>query len=336
MKIFSKHLALVASTTLVSMSVLAADYITPSDKGDFQYSSPSEFPQIALNLGPIAAQVAKRASVNCGTAMAATPLDLGEAESFMGKVAGKAAKAVVGQLLGGVLGGGGGGRGNDKPKMAKDPIKNRYKEKIDHPDSKARIRVGGQLYQDGLLMSAKIDKAPGKGTFHTMFLERPDCTRIFPQQYLGYDLWGSWSLSVSVTETRNTYRDGQLVNSTSNTSGWSKSGEFDFSRGFSLWDQLDGESQHMVLNGDKAYVSQLKREIGVPAWQEMGYAEPTEGIRSAGGLFKVDPAALTDGTIAVIHITEVDDGRYTTVGFPLRFTVGKEGRLEFSLLEQPN
>jgi len=320
------------STALVSLSVSAADYITPSDKGGFQYSAPSEFPEIELDLSPITMLVAEQASANCATALAAAPLDLGEAEGFMSKMAGKAANALVGNLVGGLLGGGS-SRGKDKPALYKDPIKNKYKEKIAHPHGDARLEVGGQIYEDGILISAKIDKADGKGTFHTMFLERPDCSRIWPEQYLGYDLWGSWSLSVSVTETRSSYRNGELVDSSTSTSGWSKSGEFDFSRNFSLWDELDGEGRQMILNADQAYLNNLKREIGVPAWQQMGYGEPTEGIRSAGGMFKINPRELTNGTIAVIHVTHVDDGHYKTVGFPLRFEVEEEGRLVFSHLE---
>lgn len=306
-----------------------ASYVQPSDKGGFQYSEPSPFPELDLDLTPIEQQVAAEASERCATPLAASPLDLGDADGFMGNLMGAAANAAIGQVLGGLLGGGGGGS-KQQPKLAKDPVRNKYKEKIESPDGDAQIRVGGQTYADGLLISAKVDKAKGKGTFHTMFLEQPDCTRIFPEQYLGYDLWGSWSLSVSVTTTRSTYQDGNLIDQSTSTSGWSRSGDFDFSRGFSLWDQLPGEDQRMLLNADDAYLAQLRREIDTPAWAAMGYAEPTEGIRGAGGVFRVTPAQLAPGTIAVIHITNVEKGRYHTVGFPLEMAFGEEGRIAFS------
>ena len=133
-----------------------------------------------------------------------------------------------------------------------------------------------------------------------------------------------------MTRTTSTYRNGELVDRSVSRSGWSKSGDLDISRGFSLWDQLQGEDKRMVLDPDQAYLSQLRREIDVPAWQEMGVAEPTKGIREAGGLFRVSPEQLTPGTIAVVHITQVNKGRYKTVGFPLNFTVGEEGRLTFT------
>ncbi len=307
----------------------AGGMIPSSDKGDFQYSEPTPYPQIDLDLTPIQNQVASAAATRCGTPLAASPLDLGNAESFMGKMMGKAASAAIGQVLGGFLGGGGGGK--QKPKMAKDPIKKKFKQKIDHPDGDARIRIGGQRYADGFLMSARVEKAAGKGTFHTMFLEQPDCSRIWPEQYLQYGLWGSWSLSVSVTTTRSTYRDGQLVDRSSSTSGWSRSGDFDFSRGFSLWDQLPGEAQRMVLDADQAYLTQLRREIDLPAWQQMGYGKPVEGIRAAGGIFRLDPAELTPDTLAVVHITNVDKGRYRTIGFPMRMTNQADGIVAFDL-----
>jgi len=307
-------------------------YVPSSEKGDFQYSEPTRWPSIDLDLRPIEYQVARAASERCGTALAAAPLDLGDAEGFMGKAAEKAAGAVVGQLLGGLLGGGG---KQEKPQLHKDPIKSKFKQKIEHASGDAAIRVGGQVYDDGMLLSSRVDKAAGKGTFHTMFLERPDCTRIWPEQYLKYGLWGKWSMSVSVTRTTSTYQNGQLVNQSVSQSGWSKSGEFDFSRGFSLWDDLLENDLRLILDADEAYLAQLRREIGTPAWQQMGFGEPTEGIRDAGGLFRVAPQELTPGTIAVIHITHVDDGRYRTVGFPLSFEIGEEGRLSFSQLPTP-
>jgi len=308
-------------------SAAAEPYIVPSDKGGFHYSNPTQFRELKLDLAPIEQQVATAASKRCGTALAAAPLDLGNSKSLMGDLMGKAASAAIGKLVGGLLGGGGGKK--QKPNLYKDPIKKKYKEKFEHPSGDAKLRVGGTVYSDGMLISAKVEKAAGKGTFHTMFLERPDCTRIWPEKYMGYGLWGKWSLSVSVTKTTKTYKNDKLVNSTTDRSGWSKSGTFDYSRGFSLWDQLAGEERKMILDADEAYLAQLRREIGNPAWREMGYAEPTEGIREAGGMFKVAPEELTNGTIAVIHITHVDDGRYKTVGFPLTFTIGDKGRMSF-------
>ena len=310
-------------------------YIASSDKGGFQYSEPTPWPELDLDLGPIEQQVAEQASTRCGTALAAEPLQLGDATSMMEKMMGKAASAAVGKLIGGLLGGGGGGGSKKKPNLFKDPIKKKYKEKFDHPGGDARILLGGQQFADGLLLSARVDKAKGKGTFHTMFLEKPDCSRIWPVQYLGYKLWGSWSLSVSVTKTTSTYRDGKLVDRNVSKSGWSKSGDFDFSRDFSLWDDVFADELKLVLDPDDAYLGQLRREIGNPAWREMGYGEPTEGIRAAGGMFKVQPEELTPDTIAVIHITEVKDGQYQTLGFPLKFAAGEEGRLSFEQLDPP-
>jgi hypothetical protein len=333
--------AAVAALTAALMSPLdagAADgalqlasYVPTSDKGGFQYSEPPAYPELDLDLSPIEHQVAEEAATRCATPLAAAPLDLGDADGLMEDLMGAAANAAIGQLVGGLLGGGGGGN-KKKPALFKDPVKKKFKDKIDDPTGDARILIGGQAYSDGLLLSARVDKAPGKGTFHTMFLEEPDCTRIWPEKYLQYGLWGSWSLSVSVTKTTNTYKNGQLVDTTSSTSGWSKSGNFDFSRGFSLWDQLPGENRKMLLNADDAYLAQLRREIDVPAWAQMGYAEPTEGIREAGGVFKVAPDSLPPGTIAVVHITNVDHGRYKTVGFPLKMNFGEEGRISFSSL----
>ncbi|NKB98994.1 MAG: hypothetical protein GKR90_10960 [Pseudomonadales bacterium] len=312
-----------------SASLTALPAWAAVDKGDFQYSEPDEYPIVALNLDRIERQVGMSATERCGSPLAAAPLDLGNAESFMGKMLGKAANAAIGKLVGGLLGGGGGSSSKKKPKLDKDPIKKKFKTKVEHPGGDARIRIGGQSFDDGLLLSARVEKAAGKGTFHTMFLEQPDCTRYWPERYQQYGLWGSWSLNVSVTKTTSTYRDGQLVNRTSDHSSWSKSGNFDFNRGFSLWDQLPGEAVKMVLDADQAYLTQLRREIDLPAWQQLGHAKPTDGVRSAGGMFRLDPSVISEHTLAVVHITHVDKGRYKTVGFPLRFVPEEDGRFSF-------
>jgi len=331
----SVPVSIVAVLCVIAPAAHAASaYLPPSDKGGFQYSEPPEWPEVRLDLEPIQRQVAEQASTRCGTTLAAAPLDLGDADGFMEKMVGKAAGAAIGSLVGGLLGGGGGRK--DEPELYKDPIKRRDKERIEHPSGDARLRIGGRMYQDGMLLSARVDRARGKGTFHTMFLERPDCTRIWPEQYLGYGLWGSWSLSVSVTKTTSSYRNGELVDRSVSRSSWSKSGEFDFSREFSLWDEVAGDDElKLLLDPDQAFLAQLRRQIGTPAWQEMGFGEPTQGIREAGALFRVTPDEITPGTMAVVHITHVDDGRYRTLGFPLRFEFEDEGKLTFSLVDAP-
>jgi hypothetical protein len=328
---------LTAAATVTAHGAGAPSYpamsgVPASDKGGFQYSEPPTWPEIELDLHPIEREVAEQARTRCGTPLAAAPLDLGDADGFMEKMVGKAAGAALGSLVGGFLGGG----RKEEPELYEDPIRRRDKERIDHPDGNARLRIGGRMYQDGMLVSARVDRARGKGTFHTIFLEKPDCSRIWPEQYLGYGLWGSWSLSVSVTKTTSRYRNGELVDRSVDRSSWSKSGELDFSRDFSLWDEVaDDDELRLILDPDQAFLAQLRRQIGTPAWQEMGFGEPTQGIREAGALFRITPADITPGTIAVVHITHVDDGRYRTLGFPLTLRFEDEGKLAFALLDTP-
>ncbi len=308
----------------------------PSDKGGFRYSEPPAWPTLDLDLSGITQQVAEQAATRCGSALAATPLQLGDSKSFMenvvGSLAQKAAGAAIGKLLGGVLGGGG---SKKKPTLYKDPIKKKFKEKFENATRDTRLQIGGQMAADGLLLSAYVDKARGKGTFHTVFLERPDCVRIWPDKYLQYRLWGSWSISVSVTRTTRHYRDGELVSENVSRSGWSDSGDFDFSKGipfgFSIFDDPEfSNSLKMVLNADAAYLNQLRREIGQPAWAQMGFGEPMEGVRGAGAVFRVPPELLTPETLAVVHITHVQKGQYSTVGFPFTFQTGDDGMLTFT------
>lgn len=307
----------------------------PSEKGGFVHAEVPSWPTLTLDLAPAEAQLWKAASSRCATALSGASIDMGEADGFVDKMVGKAASAAVGKLIG-MLGAGGGGGRKERPKTQKDPIKKKFKTKFEDEPSDTRIRLGGQAFADGLLLSARVDKAKGKGTFHSIYLEQPDCRRYWPAHEMAYDLWGEWSLSVSVTRTTRTYQNGDLVDESVQTSGWSKSGTFDFSDGFSIVgaDELD-DHWKLLLSPDEAYLNQLKTQMGQPMWQEMGFGEPTKGLRAVGAAFTVPPAALQPGTIAVVHVTRIEGGRYRTVGFPFRMAFGEDGTMTFEQLEVP-
>lgn len=308
-----------------------------SEKGGFKHAEVPSWPTVTLDLAPAEAELWRAASARCATGLSGASLDLGKADGFMEKMAGKAASAAVGHLIGGLLGGGGGGGSKQRPKTQKDPIKKKYKAKFEDEPTDTRIRLGGQAFSDGLLLSARVDKAKGKGTFHSIYLEQPDCRRYWPTQELAYDLWGEWSLSVSVTKTTRKYQNGNLVDESVETSGWTKNGTFDFSDGFTILgaDDLD-ERWKLLLSPDEAYLNQLKTQMGQPLWREMGFGEPTKGVRSVGAVFKVPPSAIEPGTIAVVHVTRIEDGRYRTVGFPFRMSFGADGVLSFEQLDVPH
>jgi hypothetical protein len=309
---------------------------TASEKGGFRHAEVGPWPTTQLDLAPIKAQVWKAASTRCATAQSATSLQMGEANGFMEKMAGKAASAAVGKLLGGLLGGGGGGRKQQRPATSRDPIKKKHKSKFTDPGTNTRILLGGQAFSDGLLISTRVDKAKGKGTFHSIYLEQPDCRRYWPTNQMAYDLWGEWSLSVSVTKTTRKYENGNLVSESVDKSGFSKAGTFDFSDGFSIIG-ADGVSDELklLLSPDEAYLNQLKSEIGSPMWQQMGFGEPAKGLRGVGAAFTVAPSALQPGTIAVVHITRIEAGQYRTVGFPFRMNFDGEGKMSFEQLTVP-
>jgi hypothetical protein len=321
------------SVLLLTLIAGSAHTVT-TEKGGFQHAPVEPTPAQELDLGPVQEAVATEAAKRCGTYMAAQPLEMGDAAGFGEQMAGKVASAAVGKLLGGLMGGGGGSK--KKPDLYKDEIKKKHKEKFKDEPTNTQVSLGGQLFKDGLLLSSRVDKSKGKSTFHTMFLERPDCTRIFPVRQMGYGLWGEWSLSVSITKTTRSYQDGKLVGESVEKSGWSKAGTFDFSNNMNiLIDDGVSDELKLVLDPAVAYLNQLKSQIGTPMWQEMGYGEPMKGLRAVGAVFEVSPADISPDTIAVIHVTRVEKGQYTTVGFPFNMAVGGEGMVSFKQIPAP-
>lgn len=317
-----------------SFSAPSQSNISSSDKGDFKYSDANDWPETTLDLGPIQQQVGRAAATRCGTALAAAPLDFGKAPSFMGKMAGKLASAAASKLIGGLLGSSGGGGGNSEPPLAKDPIKKKHKTKLTDENSKVRIKVGSRLFSDALLISADIDKSKYKGTFHTIFLEKSDCTRIWPEDTWGFRHWGKWSLSVSVTKTTRTYQDGNLVNETVDKSGWSKSGTFDYADTIRIFGvNEETRKLELMINPDTVFLDQLKSELQTPLWQQMGYGEPTQGLRAIGAAFPgLTAEDLGDDTVAIVHVTNIKKGRYQTVGFPVKLHVGADGKVNLEQL----
>ena len=305
-----------------------------SDKGDFRYATAGAWPEMTLDLDPIQREVGRAAASRCGTGLAAAPLDFGKAPGFLGKMAGNLASAAASKLIGSLFGGGGGGSKDDGPPLKKDPIRKGDKERFEDLDTGTRIRVGSRAYSDALLISADIEKSKGKGTFHTIFLEKSDCTRIFPEDTWGYKRWGKWSLSVSITKTTRTYQNGNLVNESVSKSGWSKSGTFDPARMVSIFGfDEDAQAMQLMLDPNVAFLNQLKNDLDTPLWQQMGYGEPTQGVRSVGAAFPgLTAADLGDDTVAIVHVTRVDKGRYHTVGFPLKMHVSASGDISLEQL----
>lgn len=313
-----------------------AGAVGSSDKGDFQYAMANPWPETKLDLGPIQREIGQAASTRCGTGLAAAPMDFGKAPGFMGKMAGKLVSAGLSQLVGGFLGGGGSKSQDKGPPLKKDPIRSKFKSKFTDEASGTQLEVGGKMFSDALLLSADIDKSKSKGTFHTIFLEKSDCTRIFPEDTWGFRRWGKWSLSVSITRTTRTYQNGNLVNESVSKSGWSKSGTFDYSNMVRILSvNPDTQEFELLTDPNQAFLNKLKSDLETPLWQQMGYEEPTQGLRSVGAAFPgLTAADIGDDTIAVVHITQVKKGRYQTVGFPMKLNVQADGSVQLKEIQK--
>ncbi|MCP3986239.1 MAG: hypothetical protein GY723_17815 [bacterium] len=276
------------------------------------------------------------AVTRCDPELEAQPLVIGTAEGFSAagllKGFGKSMFSTgLGILSGGMVSVGGGSRRN-KPEVHWDDVKRRAKSKVSHPEGHTRVRIGSMVEEDQLIISTNLEKTKGKGTLHTLYLETDDCQRFWPEDYLAYSLWGEWNLSVSFTKTSETYQDGQLVDRTSSSGGWSTG-----------WQRLPGGIDEVVSLSDPAsmealteYQVALLEEMGVPAWRKAGFSAPTSGARSMGAIFPATPELLEPiaaGQMrAVVHVTREVDGVFQTTALPMRMTP-TEKKTSFALLE---
>jgi hypothetical protein len=224
-------------------------------------------------------------------------------EKLKSKTAGLATKALTG-LLG--IGGGGGGKAKG-PVTYKDPVKNKQKVRVRNKAEKRDIRVGGTFTPQGLLISADIKKAPGKGTFHTIYVQNSRGWRLVPIRLLMYEIWKNWKLNVSWT--RDTFVDGELVKH--EQGGWSES-----------WRELIAKGQQIEY-------------AEVPIWEQLGFNTAVSGARSMGALFEVTPEMLASGPInVVVHITDPKKDPVMTVPYVFQVSLGRKGKVVVEHVEQ--
>ncbi len=185
----------------------------------------------------------------------------------------KAAKGVVGGVLGGLLGGSDSkARDSDRPETIRDPSR-----KLDFAEIKAMnggLETGARALWDdnGLLVSTRIDDAPGKGTFQAVFLQHCDGRRAYPASVEIYKLWSEGSVSVGWSS--GTTRDGAVVSEQSGSISGS-------------WDDGVG---HDDAGGGQA------------VWSQLGFDRAHHGARQIGARFQLSPGQIQDAYL-VVHTT---------------------------------
>jgi hypothetical protein len=315
-------------------------------KGEARLSDPPAWPQGSVPLMLAAAErVAGEASAPaCGARLASVPMPIGARDQFA--AARKAGAGLLSTLAsvatGRSLGGGssaGHGAPASGPPLSKDPIKSKYRNEIRDKPSGIRLDLGAQLAGNDLLLSSRLDSVSGKGTVHEVYLERDDCRRIYPLAEYLYELWGSWSLSVSWTRTDSTYQDGKLLNQQTSSGGFMRTGSWGPGGGSGLSSALDAAFAGVppeLAGAARSYQSALRQEMTLPMWQRLGFAAPTAGARSVGTRFLLsasDLAAIQAGHMAAIVLVTREHGPfYEVVGVPAALAPGKDAHLAFTAL----
>lgn len=252
---------LFAAGALLQTSILhsAAEFASepaPESPAGFDYA-PQADPMAPIAVGP-------RASVGTDTA--------GE----------KVAKGVMGGLLGGVLGGSGdGNRASDRPDTKRDPTRKLDFVPIETKAERLETAARAQWTEDGLLISARVDESPDKGTFQAVFLQTCDGRRLYPARYEIYKLWGESSVSVSWSQTSTV--DGEVVSHEGG--GWS--------------DQWSHNLDAAMTAADIGHARQ-------PAtWHQLGFNRAFGGARQLGAYFNLSPAELSElgETSLFVHTT---------------------------------
>lgn len=218
------------------------------------------------------------------------PIEIGPREE-VGKesLGSKAARKAVGGVLGRVLGGSRGSSAPKGPRTRRDPTRRQDYVELEKPEPGITVGARSRWTDDGLLVSTRISDHDEKGTYHSVYVQSCDGRRLYPRRLEIYDLWAEHSLTVSWTRT--TYVDGQVVNRESG--GWSDA-----------WSEVLG--RHTV---DEAELPGI--------WQMYGYDRAHSGIQQLGAYFNLDPEQLAElGDLTLItHITRPEQDPVITEPF---------------------
>ena len=229
-------------------------------------------------------------------------------EKTKNKVAGAATKAITG-LLG--IGGGGGSSKYDGPITERDPIKKKHKLKTKDKDVKRELLTGGSFTPEGLLISNDIKKAPGNGTFQTVYLENPRGWRIMPIGIYLYEIWRDWKLSVSWT--KDTYVNGEHVKH--EEGGWTEN-----------WSEL-------LASGEETVYGEVADEGAL--WEQLGFNTAVSGARSIGTVFPVTEEMLAAEPMnLVVHVTDPKKDPVVTYPYVFAMTPGDDGKIQLDRVDQ--
>ncbi|WP_027857753.1 hypothetical protein [Marinobacterium jannaschii] len=256
----------------------------------------------------------------CATAQAAAPLDAGPRQSW----AGKKAQQLVGGVLGSLFGRGGDDSEPDAPDTEDNPLPANAGQLFSDAAGELELELAGQLTDQGMLINTAIKDAPGKPTFHTIYLERRDCSRAWPDRYLVYKIWLEWSLSVSWSRTESSYRNGDLVSERKSSGGFNRAGTVDLDQGRINLNRPENLSD---------YQKGILADAPPPIWKALGFNGPEAGVRSLGSQFtNVSRNALDQEMVAIVHVARPQGERYTTEAMAFRMEQGADGLLKFTRL----
>jgi hypothetical protein len=311
-------------------------------KGDIRLAEVPALPQFRVPLSSPPSELAGIAEggPRCGAALASVPLTIGPRDQFA--AARSAGLGFLGTLASVASGGKfapGGSKGPEKkdPPILKDPIRSRYREEVRDKPSGIKLDLGAQLQGQELLLSTRLDSVSGKGTVHEIYLEREDCRRIYPAAEYLYELWGSWSLSVSWTRTESTYEDNKLVNQQTTSGGFARSGTF-APGGAAALDAAFASVPPELAGPARRYQAELREEMTLPMWRRLGFAAPSSGARTVGSRFILsagDLAALGTGRLAaIVQVTREHGAVFEAVGVPVALRPGKDSYLAFTALNR--
>ena len=200
------------------------------------------------------------------------------------------ATSTVTGIIGGAVGIGGRGRSNG-PDVTRCRVRQRDQTQFDNETGDTSLDVLGHREGDTVTIFANVAQSPGAGTFQSAMLQNQHGELLAPSEVRICDLYGEWQLSVSWT--RNTYRDGQQIGQESG--GWTDSGP---------------------LHIPGLHPNEGDAPDGL--WRRFGFSNASHGARQIAITFQLPAVQLQqDGAVFILHVTQLGTDPVTTTPFAL-------------------
>lgn len=176
------------------------------------------------------------------------------------------------------------------------------------PGTAVELVLSAQFSDRGLKVTSALVSDETQPVVHLLYLEQRDCQRAWPDRWQVALLWPAVVATGQPLRVFNPGAGGFIVQQAPH-------------------EKIEG-------NSDKARLAHYQRlllaQAPAPVWQQLGFAEPEQGVQVLESYFsRVAPASFREDAVLVVHVANAQGRRYRTQALVYRVVVNDNGTVQF-------